>query len=38
VISETTIQALVDKYQVPVVPLKELPNVMRSAGDFVEGM
>src|SRR5438067_9690514 len=38
VISETTVQALVDKYQVPVVPLKELPDVMRAAGDFVEGM
>jgi len=38
VISEATVQALVDKYQVPVVPLKELPDVMRAAGDFVEGM
>jgi len=37
VISEATVQALVEKYQVPVVPLTELLDVMRSAGDFVEG-
>jgi hypothetical protein len=37
VISEATVQALAEKYQVPVVPLTELPDVMRSAGDFVEG-
>ncbi len=36
VISEATVQALVEKYQVPVVPLTELLDVMRSAGDFVE--
>jgi len=38
VISEATVQALVAKYQVPVVALMELPDVMRAAGDFVEGM
>ena len=37
VVSETTVQALVEKYRVPVVPLTDLPNVMRSAGNFVEG-
>ena len=37
VISEATVQALVEKYQVPVVPLTELLDVMRSVGDFVEG-
>jgi len=36
-ISGATVQALAEKYQVPVVPLTELPNVMRAAGDFVEG-
>ena len=37
VVSEPTVQALVEKYRVPVVPLTELPNVLRSAGDFVQG-
>ena len=37
VISEATVQALVEKYQVPVVPLTELPDLMRAAGDFMEG-
>ena len=37
VISEATVEALAKKYQVPVVPLTELPDLMRAAGDFVEG-
>ena len=37
VIGEATVEALAKKYQVPVVPLAELPDLMRAAGDFVEG-
>jgi len=36
-IGEATVEALAKKYQVPVVPLAELPDLMRAAGDFVEG-
>jgi len=37
VLSEATVEALAKKYQVPVVSLTELPDLMRAAGDFVEG-
>ena len=36
-ISLNTARALETRYQVPVVPLKELTEVMRAAGDFLEG-
>ena len=37
VISRQVARALEEKYQVPVVPLKKLAEVTRSAGDFLEG-
>lgn len=37
VISGDAARALETRYQVPVVPLKKLTEVMRAAGDFLEG-
>jgi hypothetical protein len=37
VIGSDVARALEKKYQVPVVPLKKLAEVMRGAGDFLEG-
>ena len=36
-LGQDTALALEEKYQVPVVPLKRLAEVMRAAGDFFEG-
>lgn len=38
VIGSDVARALEEKYQVPVVPLAKLAEVMRAAGDFLEGV
>lgn len=37
VVGPAVARVLLEKYQVPIVPLRELPKAMRAAGDFVEG-